>query len=287
MSQAKVDILLVDDHPNNLLALEAVLEDLGQNLVKAHSGEEALRRVLAADFAVILLDVQMQDLDGFETAKLIRGREKSRQTPIIFLTAYENNRLSTEEAYALGAVDYLVKPLVPVILKAKVAGFIELFQKTEQVKQQAEQLRQLERQAFIQKLAEENARLQESERRLELAQKAARIGTFEWIVPTGELTWTEAEALYGLPTGGLGAKYENWKMAIHPEDREPAREADFRRAVREQNRARPPNSGFPGRMVPCTGSPPRARCTMAPGASRCACSASTWTLPNKGWPRKR
>jgi signal transduction histidine kinase len=234
MSHGKVDILLVDDHPNNLVALEAVLEDLGQNLVKAHSGEEALRRVLAADFAVILLDVQMQDLDGFETAKLIRGREKSRQTPIIFLTAYENNRLSTEEAYALGAVDYLVKPLVPLILKAKVAGFIELFQKTEQVKQQAEQLRQLERQAFIQKLAEENARLQESERRLELAQKAARIGTFEWIVPTGELNWTEAEeTLYGLPTGGLGAKYENWKKALFPEDRERT-EADLFRAVREK-----------------------------------------------------
>jgi signal transduction histidine kinase len=149
----------VDDHPNNLLALEAVLADLGQNVVKAASGDEALRCLLSRDFAVILLDVQMQDLDGFETAKLIRGREKSRQTPIIFLTAFENNRLSTEEAYQLGAVDYLVKPIVPVILKAKVAGFIELFQKTEQVKQQAEQLRQMERREFTQKLAEENARL--------------------------------------------------------------------------------------------------------------------------------
>jgi signal transduction histidine kinase len=158
-AQGKADILLVDDHPNNLLALEAVLQDLGHNIVKATSGDEALRRLLAGDFAVILLDVQMQDLDGFETAKLIRGREKSRQTPIIFLTAFENNRLSTEEAYQLGAVDYLVKPIVPVILKAKVAGFIELFQKTEQVKQQAEQLRQMERREFTQKLAEENARL--------------------------------------------------------------------------------------------------------------------------------
>ncbi len=162
----QVDILLVDDHPANLLSLEAILADLGHNLVKANSGEEALRRLLVADFAVILLDVQMQDLDGFETAKLIRGRERSRQTPIIFLTAYESNRLTPEEAYALGAVDYLVKPLVPVILRAKVAGFIELFGKTEQVKQQAEKLRQMERREFTQKLAEENARLRQAEEKL-------------------------------------------------------------------------------------------------------------------------
>src|SRR5436309_2189556 len=94
----KVNILLVDDQPANLLALEAVLSDLGVNLVKAHSGEEALRRSLRENFAVVLLDVQMHGLDGFETAKLIRGREKTRQTPIIFLTAHESNRLSEEEA---------------------------------------------------------------------------------------------------------------------------------------------------------------------------------------------
>jgi signal transduction histidine kinase len=170
-SPGKVDILLVDDEPSNLLALEAILQDLGHNLVCAQSGVEALRRLLVADFAVILLDVQMQDMDGFETAKMIRGREKSRQTPIIFLTAYETNRLSPEEAYALGAVDYLMKPLVPVILKAKVAGFVDLFQKTEQVKQQAEQLRQMERREFSQKLAEENARLRDSEQRLRAAQE--------------------------------------------------------------------------------------------------------------------
>src|SRR5438132_11869369 len=117
-----VNILLVDDQPANLLALEAVLADLGHNLVKAHSGEEALRRLLPDDFAVILLDVQMHGLDGFETARLIRDREKSRHTPIIFLTAYEDNRLPVEQAYALGAVDYLVKPLIPVILRAKVTG---------------------------------------------------------------------------------------------------------------------------------------------------------------------
>ncbi len=146
--EPKVNVLLVDDQPANLLSVEAILQDPKLNLIKALSGEEALRRLLVDDFAVILLDVQMQGLDGYETAKLIRGREKSRHTPIIFLTAYEDNRLPVAEAYALGAVDYLVKPLIPVILRAKVAGFVELFQKTEQVRRQAEQLRQIERRDF-------------------------------------------------------------------------------------------------------------------------------------------
>src|SRR5437588_11050850 len=117
-----VNILLVDDQPANLLALATSLADLGVNLVEAHSGEEALRRLLEHDFAVVLLDVQMHGLDGFETARLIRGRERSRHTPIIFLTAHERPEFPVEKAYALGAVDYLVKPLVPVILRAKVAG---------------------------------------------------------------------------------------------------------------------------------------------------------------------
>jgi PAS domain S-box-containing protein len=160
----KVKILLVDDQPANLLALEAVLEGFGQNLVKAHSGEEALR-FADQEIAVILLDVRMHGLDGFETAKLIRSSATTRHTPIIFLTAYDDNRHSLEEAYALGAVDYLVKPLVPVILRAKVAGFVELFKKTQAVELQAKQLRQLERQEFAQRLAEENARLKDSENR--------------------------------------------------------------------------------------------------------------------------
>ena len=118
-TEQKVNILLVDDQPSNLVALEAILQELGHNLVKADSGETALRRCLNDDFAAILLDVQMHGMDGFETAKMIRGREKSRRTPIIFLTAYQSNRLSPEEAYTLGAVDYLVKPVVPVILRPR------------------------------------------------------------------------------------------------------------------------------------------------------------------------
>jgi PAS domain S-box-containing protein len=142
-AQAEANILLVDDNPANLLALETVLADLGHNLVKAASGAEALRLLLERDFAVVLLNVCMHDLDGFETAKRIRGGERSRHTPIIFLTAQESDEFSATQAYQLGAVDYLIEPLVPEIVRAKVAGFVDLFLEKERVKRQTEQLRLL------------------------------------------------------------------------------------------------------------------------------------------------
>jgi signal transduction histidine kinase len=150
--------LLVDDLPANLLALEALLADLGQGLVKAASGAEALRLLLQQDFAVVLLDVRMPGLNGFEVARLMRRRKRSRHTPIIFLTAAESPEFPIVEAYKLGAVDFLIKPLVPEILRAKVTGFVELHRKTEQIKRQAEQLRQLERQEAERRLAEETQR---------------------------------------------------------------------------------------------------------------------------------
>jgi PAS domain S-box-containing protein len=162
-AEQRANILLVDDQPTNLLVLRAVLEDLDQNLVTACSGEEALQRLLDQDFAVVLLDVQMSGLDGFETAKLIRGHERSRHTPIIFLTAHDDNGLSMEQAYSLGVVDYLVKPLIPVVLRSKVRAFIEFFKKTEEVKRHAERLRQVEQHQLEGRLAEEDARLRESE----------------------------------------------------------------------------------------------------------------------------
>jgi len=164
-ANADARILLVDDQDANLLALQAILDDLGQTLVSARSGEEALGRLACEDFAVVLLDIQMQGLDGFETAKLIRSQARSRHTPIIFITAYESERFPVDRAYTLGAVDYLVKPLVPIVLRAKVAGFVELYLKNEEVKRQAEQIRQMERREFEERLAEENARLRESEGR--------------------------------------------------------------------------------------------------------------------------
>src|SRR5215212_2116350 len=139
--EQKVNILMVDDHPENLLALEASLSYLGQNVIKANSGREALRLLLDQDFAVILLDVHMPDMDGFETAALIREREKSQTIPIIFLTAMHKGEGQVFKGYSLGAVDYIFKPFEPDILKAKVSVFIELYKKTEEIKRQAELLR--------------------------------------------------------------------------------------------------------------------------------------------------
>jgi len=141
-----VNILMVDDQPNNLIALDAMLGDMGENLVKAESGIKALRALLEMDFAVILLDVQMPEMDGFETARLIREREKSKDTPIIFLTAQGPNERNVFKGYSLGAVDYLFKPIVPEILRSKVTVFVDLFRKTLELKQQTRELSRISRQ---------------------------------------------------------------------------------------------------------------------------------------------
>jgi PAS domain S-box-containing protein len=139
----RVNILLVDDQPNNLLALESILAEMGENLVTAQSGAQALRHLLHMDFAVVLLDVQMPDLDGFETANLIRQRDRSRDTPIIFLTALSRSESNVFRGYELGAVDYIFKPFHPDILRSKVNVFVELFRKREAFKQQAHELARL------------------------------------------------------------------------------------------------------------------------------------------------
>jgi PAS domain S-box-containing protein len=126
MTGDKANILLVDDRPENLLALEAILEPLGQNLVRAGSGEDALKRLLRDDFALILLDVQMPGLDGFQTAAYIRRRERTRNIPIIFLTAIYTDERNIARGYSEGAVDYLLKPFDPNVLRSKVRVFLEL-----------------------------------------------------------------------------------------------------------------------------------------------------------------
>lgn len=136
VSVQKANILLVDDTPANLIALEAILECLEQNLVKAHSAQEALKYLLDQEFALILLDVQMPGMDGFELAKLIRTREKSRTTPIIFVTAFSKEDEHIIKGYSIGAVDYIIKPVVPEILRAKVSVFVELFKQQEEIRRQ-------------------------------------------------------------------------------------------------------------------------------------------------------
>jgi signal transduction histidine kinase len=140
MALKKINILMVDDSPEKLFALEAVLESLGQNIVKAHTGREALRMLLKQDFAVILLDVRMPGIDGFETAQLIRQRKRSEHTPIIFISGINVHETHVQRGYSLGAVDYLFAPIEAEVLRAKVSVFIELFRKTEEINESHRQL---------------------------------------------------------------------------------------------------------------------------------------------------
>ena len=203
----KVNVLLVDDHQENLLALEAILNSNSYNLVKANSGAEALRCLLNEDFAVILLDVQMPAMDGFETATLIRSRDRSRLTPIIFITAFTSNDSQVFKGYSLGAVDYLFKPIEAEILTSKVAVFVELFQKTVEVKRQAAEL------------AAVNTELSKSEERFRTLSACSPLGIY--------LADVEGRCTYINPRcqGICGLNLEEglidvWQRSVHPEDRD-------------------------------------------------------------------
>jgi CheY-like chemotaxis protein len=139
--QDKAKILLVDDREENLVALEAILSSLDQELVRARSGEEALKALLTDEYAVILLDIVMPGMDGFETAQDIKRRRKTRDVPIIFLTAVNSDPDYAFRGYAAGAVDFIAKPFDPWVLRAKVSVFVELYNKTRQLQEQAALLR--------------------------------------------------------------------------------------------------------------------------------------------------
>ncbi len=177
-SPDRIKILLVDDTPENLISLEAALDGLGQELVLANSGTEALRHLLEDDFAAILLDVKMPEIDGFQTAELIRSRKRSRDIPILFLTGYKSDE-HLFRGYDLGAVDFLFKPIVPEILRSKVSVFVELSRNTALLRRQAEVLRKAE---------------QKFRSLLEAAPDAMIISSAEGTI---SLVNSEAEAMFG------------------------------------------------------------------------------------------
>src|SRR4051812_3045931 len=154
MDDERVNILVVDDLEENILVYQTVFEGLGPNVVTARSGREALRHLLEKEFAVILLDVHMPDMDGLETAAMIRQRRQTADTPIIFITAF-SDEMHTAQGYSLGAVDYILTPVVPEILRTKVRVFVDLYKMTQQVKRQAEEHVALARAQAARAVAEE------------------------------------------------------------------------------------------------------------------------------------
>jgi PAS domain S-box-containing protein len=201
------NVLLVDDRPENLLALEAILEPLGQGLLHAHSGEDALRQLLRHDVALILLDVQMPGLDGFGTAALIKQRERTKHIPIIFVTAISKDEEHVFRGYSSGAVDYIFKPFSPDVMRSKVSVFIELHEKNEQLRRQAEQLKD-------QELAELRRESEERYRFLAEAQPD-QIWT---ALPNGELDYVNQRALDYLGTSFTESVETGWTQVMHPDD---------------------------------------------------------------------
>ncbi|WP_045835838.1 response regulator [Hyphomicrobium sp. 99] len=217
-----VNILLVDDQPGKLLTYEAILDGLDATLIKATTAEEALSALLKTDIAVILMDVCMPDLDGFELAAMIRDHPRHEKTAVIFISAV---RLETDDllkGYRTGAVDYVSVPVVPEILKAKVQIFVELFRKSRQLDALNAEL-EARVQQRAQQLEESHARLQESEERLRLASEAAKLATFEFDQKAQTLQWSAniADVLHNnLPQNQT---FESFVTFVHEDDREMVR----------------------------------------------------------------
>src|SRR5215475_8132416 len=222
VKSGKINILLVDDNPANLVSLETILQAPDRNLVRALSGGEALKFLVNKDAAVILLDVRMPDMDGLETAELIRRRERTRDVPIIFLTAYDRAAdRGASRGYGLGAVDYVVKPIDPEALKSKVAVFVELYRKTEQIKQLYADLQRhaaaLEQEIADRKRAQDQ--LHESEGRLERALRGSNLGTWDWNIKTGEVIFNSRWAeMRGWSLDEVRPHVDSWSSTVHPDD---------------------------------------------------------------------
>jgi PAS domain S-box-containing protein len=221
----KVDILLVDDQPAKLLAYEVILRELGENLVVATSGREALEYLLRNEVAVILVDVCMPDLDGFELAAMIREHPRFQKTAMIFISAIQVSDLDRLRGYEMGAVDYVPVPVVPEVLRAKIRVFAELYRKTRQLERFNADLENRVR-ARTGELEDSNARLLESEQRRSLALAAGRMGSWDWDWVNRDWMWDEGQfRIFGVDPQAFKVNPENVQALLHPEDVNELRDA--------------------------------------------------------------
>jgi PAS domain S-box-containing protein len=225
MDHEKVNILLVDDQPAKLLAYEVILKELGENLVVAASGREALEYLLKNEVAVILVDVCMPELDGFELAAMIREHPRFQKTAMIFISAIQVSDIDRLRGYEMGAVDYVPVPVIPEVLRAKIRVFAELYRKTRQLERFNAELENRVR-ARTAELEESTARLLESEQRRSLAIAAGKMGSWDWDWVNGDWMWDEGQyRIFGVDPKTFAVTPASVQALLHPDDIDELRKA--------------------------------------------------------------
>lgn len=218
VGQDKVNILLVDDQPGKLLSYETILHGLNENLLKASSGREALEYLLKSEIAVILVDVCMPDLDGFQLAAMIRDHPRFQKTAIIFISAILLSEMDSLRGYEMGAVDYVPVPVVPEVLRAKVKVFAELYRKTRQLETLNRELEERVA-ARTAELERSTAQLMQSEQRRSLALAAGQMGSWEWDRKTGDAVWDDGQyRILGVDRETFPVTPQNIRTLIHDDD---------------------------------------------------------------------
>src|ERR1700731_260377 len=218
MDQKKVNILLVDDQPAKLLAYEVILKELGENLVVAASGREALEYLLKNEVAVILVDVCMPELAGFELAAMIREHPRFQKTAMIFISAIQVSDIDRLRGYEMGAVDYVPVPVIPEVLRAKIRVFAELYRKPRQLERFNADLENRVR-ARTGELEESTARLVESEQRRSLALAAGRMGSWDWDWVNGDWMGDEGQfRIFGVDPQNFTVTPKSVRALLHPDD---------------------------------------------------------------------
>ncbi|BAL78571.1 HWE histidine kinase domain-containing protein [Bradyrhizobium cosmicum] len=218
MDHEKVNILLVDDQPAKLLAYEVILKELGENLVTASSGREALEVLLKTEIAVILVDVCMPELDGFELAAMIREHPRFQKTAMIFISAIQVSDIDRLRGYEMGAVDYVPVPVVPEVLRAKVKVFAELYRKTRELERLNQDLEDRVR-ARTAELENSTAKLRESEERRSMAIAAGKMGSWDWDWVNGDWMWDDGQyRIFGVTPETFNVTSANIQALLHPDD---------------------------------------------------------------------